>query len=210
MGITRSPPSGGGRRVQPVEWEAGDPAEYLGADGIIDGKHPAVAALAGDLRARYSDDHDFARAAYEWVRDEVAHAYDAQDPRVTFSASEVLEQGVGLCYAKSNLLAAILRSGGVPTALCYQRLGDPDEGYFVHGLVAVHLAGGWHRQDPRGNKPGLDAQFSISDERLAWRADTSRGECDYSRFYVTPAPEVVSALRAADNILTCSLPATLE
>jgi len=103
-----------------------------------------------------------------------------------------------------------LRSQGIPVGLCYQRLGDPAGGYFVHGLVAIHLQGAWHRQDPRENKPGVDAQFSVGPERLAWSVDPSRGEHDYARVFVTPAPEVVVALTATDDILTCALPPRLR
>ncbi len=39
----------------------------------------------------------------------------------------------------------------------------------LHGLNAVHLPEfGWYRIDPRGNKPGVDAQFSPPVERLAF------------------------------------------
>jgi transglutaminase-like putative cysteine protease len=83
---------------------------------------------------------------------------DARDRRVTLLSSEVLRERVGLCYAKSHLLVALLRSEGIPAGLCYQRLRSGD-GYVLPGLVAVHLRGAWHRQDPRGNKPGIDARF---------------------------------------------------
>ena len=185
-----------------------DPRLYLGSDDVVESDHPAVRALGRDLRREHPSDVDFARAAFEWVRDTIAHAYDVQDHRVTLTASEVLREQVGLCYAKAHLLTAVLRSQGVPTALCYQRLSD-DDGHVVHGLVAVHLEGGWHRQDPRGNKPGVDAQFSLGAEQLAWPVDPSRGELDYDRLYVSPAPEVVATLRAADDILTCTLPSDL-
>jgi transglutaminase-like putative cysteine protease len=122
----------------------------------------------------------------------------------------VLSEGVGLCYAKSNLLAAILRSQGVPAGLCYQRLGDPDDGYVLHGLVAVHLNGAWHRQDPRGNKVGIDAQFSRGTEQLAYVIDENKGERDYPRLYVSAVDEVVNALQDADDILTCPLPSELS
>jgi transglutaminase-like putative cysteine protease len=85
------------------------------------------------------------------------HSLDAGDPRVTVTAAQILIEGVGLCYAKSHLLIALLRSRGIPAGLCYQRLTDGDSGHMVHGLVAVHLDGGWHRQDPRGNKPDRPA-----------------------------------------------------
>ena len=189
---------------------AGPPSAYLGADEILQSRHSAIVVLAQELRQRNADDSDFAHAAFEWVRDEVAHSFDVEDPRVTLTATEVLEQRVGLCCAKSHLLVALLRNQRIPAGLCYQRLGSPAEGYFVHGLVAVHLKGEWHRQDPRGNKPGVDAQFSLGAERLAWAVDEGRGERDYPVVYESAATEVVDALRAADNVLICALPAELD
>jgi len=65
----------------------------------------------------------------------------------------------------------------------------------------VYLAGAWHRLDPRGNRPGLDARFDLVVERLAWAADPAAGERDYPRLYVEPAAEVVQALPGADDAL---------
>lgn len=178
-----------------------DPALFLAADDVVQADHPAVGALARDLRAQAGTDEDLARLAFTWVRDEVAHSYDVRDPRVTLRAADVLEQRVGLCYAKAHLLAALLRAEGVPTALCYQRLTDDRGGHVLHGLVAVHLRGAWHRQDPRGNKPGVDAQFSLDDERLAWPVDPALGEVDYPTLHVTPARCVVETLTGADDVL---------
>lgn len=193
----------------PIVLEALAPEDYLGADAIIQSDDPSVIALGRRLRAEYPADVDLARAAFEWVRDEVGHAYDVQDSRVTLTATEVLSERVGLCYAKSHLLTAILRSQGIPAGLCYQRLGSPDVGHALHGLVAIHLDGRWSRQDPRGNRPGVDAQFSVEEERLAYVIDERRGERDYPCVYPSPADEVVTALRAADDVLTCPLPSEL-
>ncbi|MFC7503180.1 transglutaminase family protein, partial [Nocardioides sp. GCM10030258] len=129
-----------------------------------------------------------------WVRDEIAHAGDAGDPRFAVSATDVLTDGAGWCYAKAHLLTAVLRAGGVPTGLCYQWLADDDR-HVLHGLVAVHLGGGWHRQDPRGNKPGVTAEFSLDGERLAWPVDPTAGEEDFPEVHVAPAAGVVAALR---------------
>lgn len=189
---------------------AGSPSDYLAADEYVERDDPAVRGLSAALRDEHTDDVDFARAAFEWVRDNVAHSFDAGDSRVTLAASEVLRERVGLCYAKSILLAALLRAEGIPTALCYQRLGDPTHGFVVHGLVAIWLDGAWHRQDPRGNKPGVDAQFSLDEERLAFTLDEAQGECDYPALYATPAPEIVQTLRTATDILTTALPAELH
>ncbi|KRC53210.1 MULTISPECIES: transglutaminase-like domain-containing protein [unclassified Nocardioides] len=173
------------------------PADYLGADDVVESTAAEVVALAERLRGAAGDDEAFARAAFAWVRDEIAHAGDAGDPRFAVSATDVLEDGVGWCYAKAHLLTAVLRAGGVPTGLCYQWLTDDGTagGFVVHGLVAVHLDGSWHRQDPRGNKPGVAAEFSLGEERLAWPVDPALGERDLPEVYVAPAPGVVAALR---------------
>lgn len=189
---------------------AGPPSHYLASDPIVQSDHCDVVALGQELRARHAGDAEFAEAAYTWVRDNIAHSYDAHDHRATLTASQVLTAGVGLCYAKSHLLAALLRSQGIPAGLCYQRLGDPDEGHVLHGLVAVHLDGAWHRQDPRGNKTGIDAQFSLGAEQLAYVIDETKGERDYPRVYVSAADEIVRALHGADDILTCPLPSELS
>lgn len=161
--------------------DAIDPALCLGADEVVESDAAEVVALGERLRRDAGpDDVEQARLAFEWVRDQVAHSFDVQDPRVTLSATDVLRERVGLCYAKAHLLAALLRSQGVPTALCYQSLADEATGGIVlHGLVAVHLDGAWHRQDPRGNKPGVDAQFSLDDERLAFPIDPNAGDIDH-------------------------------
>lgn len=181
-------------------FEAAPPSDYLGDDEFIQVDHRAVRALAQELRQRSGGDVPFAKAAFEWVRDQVGHSYDVADPRVTLTASEVLRHRVGLCYAKSHLLAALLRSEGIPTGLCYQRLTHGD-GHVLHGLVAIYLDQAWHRQDPRGNKQGIDAQFSLDTEQLAWHADESLGEIDYPRIFTSPARCVIDTLRGASNIL---------
>ncbi|WP_227425218.1 transglutaminase-like domain-containing protein [Pengzhenrongella sicca] len=177
------------------------PAAYLAADDVIDADHPAVRDAAATLRAAHPGDVPFARAAFELARDEIRHSCDAADPRVTLRASDVLRDGVGLCFAKSHLLAAMLRAEGVPAGLCYQRLTDDGETFVLHGLVAVHLQDGWHRLDPRGNKPGVDAQFSLTSERLAWPVRVDLGERDYPQVLVAPDRDVVRALRGATNVL---------
>lgn len=118
------------------------------------------------------------------------------------TASEVLEQRVGLCYAKSHFLAAILRAEGIPTGLCYQRLLHGD-GHVLHALVAIYLNGPWHHYDPRGNKEGVDARFSLDSERLAWSTDESLGDIDYPQVFTSPAPCVIETLGSTNDVLTC-------
>jgi transglutaminase-like putative cysteine protease len=207
-GNTPDEPAG----LAPAPLVAGDPSAYLGACEVVQSGHPEIVRLAAELTGGARDDTAFAKAAYEWVRDQVTHSVDAQDPRVTVTATEVLAARTGLCYAKSHLLAALLRTQGIPAGLCYQRLADGAGSHALHGLVAVHLAGRWHRLDPRGNNGCVDAQFTLDRERLAYVADPAAGEVDYPDVLVRPAPAVIAALHGSDDALELcrtGLPASL-
>lgn len=168
--------------------------DYLRSTEIIDWEHPDVLALAERLRGETPA--ETARRCFEWVRDEIRHSYDYRMNPVTCSASEVLQAGTGYCYAKSHLLAALLRANSIPAGLCYQRLTAYEDGqYSLHGLNAVYLPEyGWYRIDARGNKPGVDAQFTPPVEQIAFRA-AEAGEVDFSAILSEPLPQVVSALR---------------
>ncbi|MFD7712302.1 transglutaminase family protein [Streptomyces sp. NPDC059786] len=181
--------------------ETSDLSAYLAADEVVDHHHPVVREVSARLARGAADSYAYARAAFEYVRDEIPHSQDVGDARVTWRASDVLELRTGICYAKAHALAALLRSEDIPTALCYQRLLDDDEGgaLAVHGLVAVRFNGAWHRQDPRGNKPGVDAQFSLTGERLAWIPDPESSEMDYPVLYAEPHPAVLRALKDAPD-----------
>jgi len=197
----------------PVPLTANDPAAYLEANEVIQSDDPEIVQLAKGLRVDAPDDVAFTKAAYEWVRDQVTHSVDAQDPRVTVTATEVLAARTGLCYAKSHLLAALLRAEGIPTGLCYQRLADGTGSHVLHGLVAVYIDGRWHRLDPRGNNANVDAQFTLHGERVAYVADPAAGEVDYPDVLIQPAPTVLVALRSSDDVLELcrtGLPASIK
>ncbi|MGW6390251.1 transglutaminase-like domain-containing protein [Streptomyces sp. NPDC055103] len=168
----------------------------------VDHDHPLVREVADRLSGDHVDAYSYAEAAYAYVRDTIPHSQDSGDLRVTWRASDVLEQGTGICYAKSLAYAALLRARGIPAALCYQRLADDDgSNPVIHGLVAVLLPGEreWARQDVRGNKPGVDARFSVGEERLAWTVRPGLGEMDYPELYAEPHPAVLGALKAAPD-----------
>src|SRR5262245_54865655 len=100
---------------------------YLVSDAIVDWQTPAVRYRARDLTRALTDEVEKARCLYEWVRDEIPHTNDAGLDVVTCTASDVLHQGTGICFSKSHLLAAFLRSVGIPAGFCYQvlRLDPP-------------------------------------------------------------------------------------
>lgn len=179
-------------------------AAYLAADEVIDFDSPVVAAVVDRLWAGCGAPpriEDYARAAFEWVRDGVRHSVDAGDRQVTWRASDVVAQGTGLCYAKSHLLVALLRAKGIPAGLCYQRLGYGAEEFALHGLVGVWVAEErrWARVDPRGNKPGVWTEYSLAEERLAFTADVTSGEVDYPTVYASAHPVVLAALRGGSD-----------
>lgn len=174
--------------------------DYLAADAIVDHDHPLIRETADGLSPAGGTDVDVIRSMFHFVRDEIDHTVDAADSRVTLMASEVLREGVGLCYAKAHLLAALLRSQGIPAGFCYQRIG------VLHGLNGVYLASldRWIRLDPRGNKKGADARFPliqgslVEDERLAWTLDPGKGEIDFPTVYAAPSSAVVETLSSAE------------
>ncbi|HMW23453.1 MAG TPA: transglutaminase family protein [Burkholderiaceae bacterium] len=169
---------------------------YLAPSPCIDFHAPNIQAQARALAGLAASRDDLIRRCFEFVRDEIRHSADFQLNPVTCRASDVLTHRTGYCYAKSHLLAALLRANGVPAGLCYQRLSLSGEGapFCLHGLNAVQLdGGGWYRIDARGNKPGVDAQFCPPVERLAFPIQAPQ-ERDLPEIWAEPLPVVVEAL----------------
>ena len=68
--------------------ETPDLSAYLAADEAIDHHHPLVRETAARLAAGATDSYDYARAAFEFVRDTIPHSQDSGDLRVTWRASD--------------------------------------------------------------------------------------------------------------------------
>lgn len=141
---------------------------------------------------------------YEYVRDQFPHSIDCKATKVSVNALDVINNGHGICYAKSNLLAALLRVQGIYTGFCYQRLtlddNDDSKGYCLHALNAVYIDNGWHRIDARGNKARINAQFSLDKEQLAFHIRSKYKEVDYPTIYVEPLPCTLEALQCSKNV----------
>jgi transglutaminase-like putative cysteine protease len=187
---------------------------YLAEQANVDYSHPLIQETLNTFWITGSSEVERIKQIYEFVRDEVHHSMDVQGVRVTCKASEVLRYREGLCYAKSHLLAALLRAQGIPTGFCYQRLllgSTPAEGYVLHGLNAVYFASEarWIRLDARGNKQGIDARFSIHEEHLAYTVQPALGEVDYPTIYVLPHPIIIQALQIKCNCADLPLPDSL-
>lgn len=188
--------------------------EYLKISEVIDWQHPDIMERAkqialicetlGEKPDETSGENPsdrsraVAKACFEWVRDEICHSFDYQMNPVTCRASDVLTYKTGYCYAKSHLLAALLRANQIPAGFCYQRLSVDDQGspYCLHGFNAIHLPGvGWYRVDARGNKAGVNAQFVPPQEQLAFKIQFQE-EADFQEIFAEPLPIVVEALQS--------------
>ena len=173
----------------------GDMSQYLASTEYIDWKDRAVEARAKKLSSGVSNPETIAQHCFEFVRDDIKHSWDAMLNPVTYKASDVLKYGTGYCYAKSHLLAALLRANNIPAGLCYQRLTVSDDSSFcLHGLNAVYLEScGWYRVDARGNKQGVLAEFCPPIEKLAFSL-IHEGEADLPEVWAEPLSLVIQAL----------------
>jgi transglutaminase-like putative cysteine protease len=181
---------------------------YLKSTKYIDWKNPAVLNQAKILAKGAANEENIAQKCFEFVRDEIKHSGDYKLNPVTCKASDVLKHATGYCYAKSHLLAALLRANKIPAGLCYQRLTITDTPPFcLHGLNAVHLDNfGWNRIDARGNKAGVTAEFLPPMEKLAYPIVTL-GEADLPGILAEPLPQTINLLKqrktyqaVADNL----------
>jgi transglutaminase-like putative cysteine protease len=170
---------------------------YLESSAVVDFHNPEIQKKALEL-SQNIDMLEKVENIYHFVRDEIDHSMDAGQDMVTFKASEVLKEGHGICFAKSNLLAALLRFMKIPTGFCYQRLVHED-GFIVHGLNAVYINDKWVRMDARGNNNGIDAQFSMDKEKLAFPIQ-EEGEKDYPYIYSHPHSRVTEAMVKSENV----------
>lgn len=194
----------------------GKSEDYLKESPYINFTHPSVTKKAHQLAQ--SNDIETVRKCFHFVRDEIKHSWDVQDRRITARASDVLREGVGICWAKANLLAALLRANHIPCGICYQRLtlGDtPATGHCIHALNAVYVPslGKWIRLDARGNKDGVNAQMCFNGEKLAFPIRPEYGEYDYRVVYPTPQSPTMEILEQNSDALYMylhCLPDTLD
>jgi transglutaminase-like putative cysteine protease len=172
---------------------------YLESSEVIDWSHPAVSALASELGAGRGTAAAKAQAVYEWMQREVPHSVDTGRQEVTCAASEVLSLRTGICYGQSHLLAALLRSVGVPTGFSYQITDDIGG---LHGFGAALIDGTWVPLDSRGPAP-----FSALGV-LAWPMDPLMDGIVYAE----PLPNVVAGLRKHGTVaeLCADLPNVAE
>lgn len=171
--------------------------QYLQETNIIDYSNKNIQNLAKELAKNCTSDTQIAKNCFEYVRDYIKHTGDHKDCITTYKASDVLKYKTGWCYAKSHLLAALLRANNIPTGFCYQRLSCSEykeNTFCLHGLNAIYLKNyGWYKVDARGNKEGVNAQFNPPEEKLAF--ELNENEFDLESIYEEPLDVVLQALK---------------
>lgn len=180
---------------------------YLCETEYIDFTHPLIAEKVKELRGKSNSPLDYINQAYLFVRDEITHTWDAKETIVSKKASDVLRNKTGICWTKSCLLAALLRSNGIPAGISYQKLTradeDDSEGYIIHALNTVYISKlkKWIRLDARGNKENVQAEFSIDHERLAFLVRPEFDEIDYKDNHPDLDKRLCMILEESNNIL---------
>lgn len=177
------------------------PQDFIEVSTYIDWDHPEIQALAASLASQVNGEVILAKITFEWVRDNIKHSAEFKLNPITCKASDVLKHRTGYCFAKSHLLAALLRANDIPAALCYQRVCIDNKGatYCLHGLNAVYLKEyGWYRIDPRGNNARVDAQFIPPKEQLAFPLRYNE-EFDLPELWKQPLPSIVAVLEKFDH-----------
>lgn len=71
-----------------------------------------------------------------------------------------------------------------------------ETGFCIHALNAVYINSldRWIHLDARGNKTGVDAQFDLEQERLAFPVRKDLGEVDYGIVYANPSDKLMQVL----------------
>ncbi|AXX92258.1 putative acetyltransferase/transglutaminase [Malaciobacter molluscorum LMG 25693] len=184
--------------------------DYLKELTIIDFKNQEIQDLAKNLSKNCNSDEEIVKNCFLYVRDKISHSGDIKADITTCKASDVLKYRTGWCYAKSHLLAALLRANNIPTGFCYQRISYCNM-YCLHGLNAVYLEKyGWYRIDARGNKKDVHAQFNPPIENLAF--ELKDYEYDLAQIYAKPLDVVINSLQffKGFNQMSKNLPLTNE
>ena len=118
---------------------------------VVYSSSSAAVKKAADLCASAASDVDKVAAVYKWITDNVTYDYDKmtaiQNKTITSYTPDVdvtLSVKKGICYDYAALMAAMLRSQGVPTKLIKGYCTV--EGRFYHAWNEVYIQGtGWVR-----------------------------------------------------------------
>lgn len=135
----------------------------LSSTYFIDKDHPEVISFS-DLSCKgLTSDMDKAVSLYYAIRDKIRYnPYTMDLDKSAMRASQVLKKGEGYCVAKAILLAACVRSQGIPARLGFadvrnhlttERLRTMmgSDLFIWHGYTDIFLAGKWVKATPAFN-----------------------------------------------------------
>lgn len=180
-----------------------DLSKFLAEHRYIDFSSPNIQEKAAELSRSVNTEIEKAKITYEYVRDEIPHSFDTDTKIITAKASDVLKHRTGICHAKANLLAALLRAQNIPAGFCFQHLtlmDDDSSGYCVHCYNAVFIDSRWIKIDARGNTNGKNAQFSLSEPILAFPIREKYGEYFWNGIYAHPHADTMKMLEKAKTL----------
>lgn len=176
---------------------------FLEEDKYIDFSSENILQKVKEIEKFSTTEAQKVKNAYKFVRDEIPHSFDINADVITAKASDVLRHKTGICHAKSNLLAALLRCMGIPCGFRFEHitLADDDSmGYCVHAFNAVYLQNKWIELDARGNKEGVNAQFSLCKPILAFPLRKQYNEYFFDGIYAKSHIDTMRMLEKAKNI----------
>jgi hypothetical protein len=141
--------------------------------------------------------------AYEFVKDEIPHSFKCNAKIITARASDVLIFKTGICHAKANLLAALLRSQGILTGFCFQHITlveDDTLGYCVHAYNAIYINNKWIKLDVSGINQGVNALFSTEAPILAFQNHKEYDEYFFDGIFANPHIDTMQMLEKAKSL----------
>jgi len=179
---------------------------FLRSTVIVNWDHPEVLALASYLAKQDEEPLALITRTFHWVRDQIEHSWEYQKEAVPLKASDVLINKHGCCFAKSHLLAALLRANGISAGFAYQQVDNEwgTSAFRLHGLNTVYLPhSGWYDLDARGSRHGAKTEFNPPEISLT-HPDAYR----VKGIWPNPLSCVVETLVNADHVreLYMSLP----
>ena len=181
---------------------------YLNETPSIDYMNIHIQEKVSELISKSDDDEDYIKRCYFFVRDEIPHSWDIGVNIVSKTASEILINKTGICWAKSCLLAALLRANGIPSGISYQLLTiaeDDSQGHIIHALNTVFNGDKWIRIDARGNTGDSDVEFSLDNDQLAFQVRKQFGEIDYMDNNADLDERLVNALAQTENLFEINI-----
>jgi transglutaminase-like putative cysteine protease len=85
--------------------------EHLQASALCDFHEDSIDQLQKKLFANLKDPAKITDKAYDFIRQKILYAFDAWE----VSADETYAKGTGMCFNKTNLMIALLRSARIPS-----------------------------------------------------------------------------------------------